>query len=272
MQQFYADFYRCKSQFFCVILHDFLLTRQRMANLTIDIGNSSAKVALFIGEKMEKFFTFPQLTGSNLVEIFTNFAVEKAILSSVLPENGDLNRFLSDNCKRFICLNTQTSLPLTIAYKTPETLGRDRIAAAVGAWALAPNKNSLIIDAGTCNTYDFVDSKGVFCGGNIAPGLDMRLKAMHQFTGLLPNVAVENCEKLLGDTTQTAMLCGALNGVIYEIDGLISDLKAIYSEISVFITGGYAFYFEKRIKNCNFAVPNLVHIGLNKILAYNDTI
>lgn len=242
-----------------------------MKNLTIDIGNSSVKLAVFEQDTMLEMMICEQAVLAQIDVLVKKYGIKKSILSSVAIENKDITEYLRSTTD-FIELTADTPLPLKLEYETPNTLGLDRIAAAVGAMSMKPAADLLVIDAGTCNTYDFVSADGVFKGGNITPGVEMRLKAMHAFTGRLPEVPTADCAQLLGTSTQTALQCGAFWGVVYEIDGFIKALKLLYPKISVFFTGGYAFYFEKRIKNRIFAVSNLVPIGLNKILIYNDSL
>lgn len=242
-----------------------------MKNLTVDIGNSSVKLAVFEQDTMLEMVICEQAVLAQIAVLVKKYGIKKSILSSVAIENKDITEYLRSTTD-FIELTADTPLPLKLEYDTPNTLGLDRIAAAVGAMSMKPAADLLVIDAGTCNTYDFVSADGVFKGGNITPGIEMRLKAMHTFTGRLPEVPTADCAQLLGTSTQTALQCGAFWGVVYEIDGFIEALKLLYPKISVFFTGGYAFYFEKRIKNRIFAVSNLVPIGLNKILIYNDSL
>ena len=154
-------------------------------------------------------------------------------------------------------------------YETPETLGKDRLAAVVGASFLKPGKDILVIDAGTAITYDFINSKKQYLGGNIAPGINLRLRSLHEFTQRLPLVQVNSESPLLGVDTNSALVSGALYGIVFEIDGYISTLKIKYPQLSVFLTGGSTFYFDTKLKSPIFAEKNLVLIGLNRILQYN---
>ncbi len=157
-------------------------------------------------------------------------------------------------------------------YKTPETLGKDRIAAAVGGFDLYPDTNLLIIDAGTAITYDIVNDKHQFLGGNISPGIEMRFKALHQFTGKLPLVKQQNFGKLYGTSTEEAIRAGVQNGVVFEIDKAIDTFKEFYKNLKVIITGGDAEFFDKKLKNSFFVNFNLTALGLNRILEYNGEI
>lgn len=239
-------------------------------NLVIDRGNSSTKIAVFDDHCLVCQETLRACVPSVLTTLIETYYIDQVIYSSVVPTESVLTDFFNSNTLRFVELTNQTPIPITLAYETPQTLGRDRIAALVGAWFLRPHKAALVIDMGTCITYDFITADGVFVGGNIAPGFAMRLKAMHTFTGQLPKVDVAQPTNYLGTSTHQAILGGAYWGILHEIEGVIGQLKLNYDEFSIFLTGGTTNYFEKQIKNCIFAEPNLVLIGLNEILIYND--
>jgi type III pantothenate kinase len=160
-------------------------------------------------------------------------------------------------------------LPIRSSYQTPETLGKDRLAAVVGAAFLQPDMDILVIDAGTAVTYDCIDASGVYHGGNIAPGVEMRLKALHTFTQKLPLVKVNANVDFLGKDTQSAIQAGVLYGVVLEIDGYIERLMLKYPKLSVFLTGGSAVLFDNKLKSRIFADKNLVLTGLNRILQHN---
>jgi len=239
-------------------------------NLVIDRGNTATKIAIFDQRKLVKQVTFEVCDASQLVVFFDKYPITQVIYSSVVPTEPNLFEFFERKTAFFIHLINTTPIPITLDYETPLTLGRDRIAALVGAWSLQPHKAALVIDIGTCITYDFITSEGVFVGGNIAPGLAMRLKAMHVFTGQLPEIQVQLPVDYLGTSTEQAMLSGAYWGILHEIEGVVGKLKLNYPDFLIFLTGGTTNYFEKQIKNCTFAEPNLVLIGLNEILIYND--
>ncbi|MBT6766833.1 MAG: type III pantothenate kinase, partial [Prolixibacteraceae bacterium] len=157
-------------------------------------------------------------------------------------------------------------------YDSKETLGKDRIAAAVGAFDLYPDSNVLIIDAGTAITYDIINEKNQYLGGNISPGLEMRFKALHHFTGKLPLVKQNKFDKLYGNTTENAILAGVQNGLVFEVDKAIDTFKEFYNNLKVIITGGNAEFFDKKLKNSFFVHFNLIAMGLNRILEYNGEI
>ena len=169
-------------------------------------------------------------------------------------------------------LNSKTLLPISIDYQTPHTLGLDRIASAVGAWDEFAGKNSLIIDLGTCITYDLITRDGTFRGGAIAPGIMMRAKSMHQFTGKLPLIELKAAEPthFPGKTTAESMRLGVLQGVFHEISGYIYQLEEEIEDLHVILTGGDTSYFETKIKAPIFVRPEIILTGLNRILLYNE--
>jgi len=239
-------------------------------NLCIDQGNSRTKVAVFDSNNIVYEATFdPAKTEHKINEILGDFQVENAILSSVVEENTAFEQQLQHACKRFINLNHLTPLPIKNTYQTPETLGNDRLAAVVGAVALQPETDILVIDAGTAVTYDFIDASGVYHGGNIAPGIEMRFEALHTFTQKLPLVKVDANVDFLGKDTQSAIQSGVLYGIVLEIDGYVERLMLKYPKLSVFLTGGNALLFDNKLKSRIFADKNLVLTGLNRILQYN---
>lgn len=195
--------------------------------------------------------------------------LNQAILSSVKPVDEDLIRFLSQNFQLFIELDQHTPLPIENLYKTPETLGKDRIAAAVGANELFPGQNVLIIDAGTAITYDVVSEKNEFLGGNISPGLQMRFKALNQFTGKLPLINYSDEFQLIGRNTEDAIRAGVQNGILYEIERTIETFNRNYENLQIVMTGGDSIFFDKKLNYSIFVHFNLTLIGLNRILEHN---
>jgi len=238
-------------------------------NLCIDRGNSSTKVAVYNGDEMIFSSQITQPDFKGISELFRQNDIRFTILSSVIKVTAELEDFLKKKSERFIMLTHETSLPIINRYKTPETLGKDRLAAVTGAVCLMPGNDLLVIDAGTAITYDFVDASGVYHGGNIAPGINLRLKSLYEFTQNLPLVEIEKEVDFMGNDTRSAIQSGVLYGIVFEIDGYIEHLMLKYPKLSVFLTGGSSFYFENRLKNRIFANENLVLIGLNRILQYN---
>lgn len=238
-------------------------------NLCIDQGNTRTKLALFKKDMLVSQTLIDEKDFAAWEAVFTHNSIQNCILSSVRNINPSLIDFLSKRCSAFIKLNQHTNLPIQNCYETPETLGKDRLAAIIGAWSIMPNKASLVVDAGTAITYDFVTADGRYLGGNIAPGLSMRFKALHEYTEKLPLINAEGEHPVLGKNTEQAIRSGVLNGMIYEIEGYISSLQEEHPELNIFFTGGDTFFFENKLKNTIFANQNLVFIGLNRIIKHN---
>ena len=238
-------------------------------NLCIDRGNSSSKIAVFEGDSLLLSAKYDDLNAEVLATITSSYAINNCILSSVVNDNNTIVRYMSEHNIRFDELTHTTALPILNKYETPETLGKDRLAAVVGAASICPGHDLLVIDAGTAITYDFLTAEGVYHGGNIAAGIDMRLNALHIFTQKLPLVTPSVHFPLLGTNTNSALIAGAVQGVIFEIEGYINHLKFKYPELLTFLTGGSSFYFDTKLKSAIFAENNLVLIGLNRILQHN---
>lgn len=239
-------------------------------NLIIDHGNSLCKVALVKNDTIHSIHKFKQLSINILKEIITKHAINKCIYSSVSGNNEAEIHFLKTNFKNFIQLSSTTKIPIKIDYKTPESLGNDRIAGAVAANFLYPNTNCIIIDFGTAITIDFIDNNGIFCGGNISPGLQTRFISLHKQTQKLPLCKPNHLFFTIGKSTEEAIVSGVQLGIKYEIEGYLNLAQNKYTDFKVIFTGGDARVFDKLIKNPIFAQPNLILIGLNRILDYND--
>lgn len=237
-------------------------------NLAIDIGNSRAKLGVFDGQTLIHRPVLKKVSLENIKALVDQFSIQQTILSTVADYPEALDTYLQDKTF-YVKLSPDTPLPIQNDYKTPETLGRDRIAAAAGAWHLHPDEHALVIDAGTCITIDFVHKDGVYMGGTITPGIRLRYKAMHHFTARLPLVKRQRLDGYIGYSTESCMRVGAQMGAELEIDGFISHYKKEFGEINVLITGGDANYFVSQLKNQIFAHPNLVLTGLNQILEHN---
>lgn len=234
-------------------------------NCIIDRGNTKTKVYLFINNELIEAFSFFNEEEKQLKDKLASLSFNKGIISS----SSDIPKFLNE--QNFLVLTNETPLPISLNYKTPKTLGTDRIALAVGAFSLFPNKNSLIISVGTCITADILDQNNTYQGGIISPGLTIRLQSLHTFTENLP-LLKHNDQKqfpLIGKTTQESMESGIYNGAFAEINHIISQFMSIYQDLTVIITGGDANLFDLNIKNKIFAQLNLQAIGLNRILLYN---
>lgn len=242
-------------------------------NLVLDFGNTKIKAAVFSeSNEIIEIFTWDNYSNNNISEIKSKYLIDNVLLCSVVEISEEIETYLKANFSYYLRLCAETPLPIKNNYSTPKTLGLDRLAAAVGANMLKPNAPLFIIDMGTAITYDFVNEQNEFVGGNIAPGVNMRLRAMNSFTNKLPLLEAREEEKLLGDDTASAMMAGVLRGIEFEIEGYISELLKKNPNLSVFLTGGDVFFFEKRLKSTIFVVSNLLLMGLNEILRYNRCI
>lgn len=240
--------------------------------LCIDVGNTRTKVGEFEDDELLRVHTFSNEEVLKNSKMLDEMELEAVILSSV---NQKVSKSLDLNNKKFFTLELShaTPLPIKTLYLTPETLGKDRIALAVGAYKTFPRTNVLVIDAGTCITYDFINREGVFLGGAISPGIQMRLKSMHFGTDSLPMIQWDPKSKALpelnGNSTISSMLSGVVNGVNGEMTSFIVKYSKNRPDLRVILSGGDADFFEKELKNGIFADPNLVLKGLNEILRYN---
>jgi type III pantothenate kinase len=235
-------------------------------NLVVDYGNTAAKVGIFNQHELKHEYTF--LNVDELTTFLSSVKAENGILSSVSQEIEALQQAMTHIPIQFV-LNHQLPLPIKNDYATPETLGVDRLAGVCGAKSMFPHDPCLVIDCGTCVTYDFVTADKIFLGGMIAPGLRMRLKAMHAFTARLPEVEINPHVDLTGKSTETCLQSGAFNGMLAEIEGIISRYQGQYPQVRVILCGGDTHFFENKLKGAIFAVQNLVLRGLNSILLHN---
>ncbi|MDR3140281.1 MAG: type III pantothenate kinase [Tannerellaceae bacterium] len=238
-------------------------------NLIIEQGNTATKVAIFENSHLTTSFIYDDFKVSDITFLFLKYNPEYGIMSTVTGTNRETVSFLESRLSHFILLDEKVPLPIKVQYQTPETLGKDRLAAAVGAHYLEPGKDMLVIDAGTAITYELIEAAGVYLGGNISPGMTTRFKALNDYARKLPLVKETEEIPFIGDRTETAVQAGVVNGICYEMDGYINDLRLKYPGLLVFLTGGHTNYFAKRLKNIIFANINLVLVGLNRILEYN---
>ena len=239
-------------------------------NLVIDRGNTQVKLGIFDQCQLIRSDYFDFLDKKIISELSNCYNIDRIIVSTVVQERHDeLIENLSQLNSNIIELNPTTPLPFEWLYHTKSTIGKDRLAAVAGAISLYPESNLLVIDAGTAITYELIDSNHVFLGGNISPGMAMRYKALNEFTSKLPLLHRENDTPLIGQSTKDAIQAGVQNGIIFEINGLIDELSNQYQSLKTIITGGDAEFFARKLKNPIFVHPNLVLIGLNRILEYN---
>ena len=237
-------------------------------NLIVDIGNTNAKIAVFEANKLlEKINVSLCDISLSSKKFQEKYNLTGCIVSSVSNYNASAlkNNF---HFSKFIELDNSTKVPFKNKYKSPNTLGVDRIALASAAATIYPNKNILVIDAGTCITYDFINDKKEYLGGAISPGISIRYKSLHNFTAKLP-LLEKNKFSLIGTDTKGSIHSGVLNGVVQEIDGVINQYLTKNQTLTIVLTGGDAIFLAKNLKSTIFANPNFLLEGLNSILIYN---
>lgn len=244
-----------------------------MTNLVIDIGNTLTKVAVFNQDKIVFYDQSSALSQNIIYQIKEKYQPQNLILSSV-KEVLDLNMKALKNDFNYIRFDQFSSTPIQNNYKSKATLGLDRLAAIIGAQHIYPKQNVLVIDAGTCLTYDVINDNGEYYGGSISAGIEMRFKAIHQFTSKLPLVIFdENFDENYGSDTSNAMSSGVINGVLFEVKGFIEQQLKKNPGTKIILCGGNSMFFDSRFKNSIFAhlilhEPNLVLIGLNTVVNY----
>ena len=237
-------------------------------NLIIDQGNTLFKVALFDDNELisKESFSYSNIDLFNVWLSKKNIKTYNVIISSVVNNTIDLSKV---SVNKIIQLDSTTKLPISNKYKTPKTLGDDRLANAVAAYSISPKQNSLIIDFGTCIKYDIINSKGEYLGGNISLGLKMRYKALNQFTDQLPLIQPSETVLQHGIDTKSSIICGVQSAICHEMEGFIEQYSKEFRGLTIFMTGGDLKYFDKSFKNDIFANSNLTLIGLNEILKHN---
>ncbi|MEZ4809426.1 MAG: type III pantothenate kinase [Allomuricauda sp.] len=239
-------------------------------NLVIDIGNTLIKYAVFgNGKVLHDQSSEAGLFVSNVKEIFERYPkIEHALISSVGQMQRKERDIVALFCKVHV-LDNASKIPFKNSYATPQTLGMDRVALATAAFYQNPRGNTLVIDAGTCITYDMVNDVGEYIGGAISPGIQMRYRAMHDQTAGLPLLQPEEVLDFIGNSTAACMHSGVINGVAQEVDGVIDQYRSRFQDLTVILTGGDAHFFAKRLKNTIFANSKFLLEGLNYLLEYN---
>ena len=246
-----------------------------MANLVIDIGNTLTKIAVFGQDELLQAGHFTAVDAGTLLKLIDQYQVDKAIVSSVKKEIESWRSALEGKVD-LEYFNVEMTAGIRNLYKTPQTLGLDRLAAVIGAKKLYPGKGSLVIDAGTAITYDGIDADGNYFGGSISPGLNMRYKALNYYTGGLPLISADDqFDTGYGDDTTTAIRSGVQNGIKYELTGFIESYRQNEPELNIILTGGDSIFFDTLLKNSIFAPyiknePYLVLKGLNAAIQNNN--
>ena len=243
-----------------------------MRTLALDIGNTAVKAGCFDGSLLREMAA--GLTADEVQSLVRRWRPEHVIIASVAEDAAlqadELREMVPGEILVF--KPAGTAIPLRNAYGTPQTLGADRLAAAVGAASLRPGRTTLVVDAGTALKLDLITADGTYHGGSIAPGLAMRLRALHTFTGRLPLLELPPADAtipLVGDSTTGSLLSGVVNGAVAEITGLIAQYQQAYPALGVLLSGGDAAFLAARLPARIFVVPELVLLGLNRILVYH---
>ncbi|MGI8893670.1 MAG: type III pantothenate kinase [Bacteroidia bacterium] len=236
-------------------------------NLVIDLGNTRIKAGIFDGEELVHQVSYSGFTTEKLISDTNKHQIDYCIFSSVVKGLDIIDKL--KNLFPLLVLDAHTKLPFINQYKTPGTLGNDRKANIAGAAKLFPGKHVLVIDAGTCLKTDFINSKSEYTGGSISPGLQMRFKAVNDYTSQLPLVNYRPMENFTGTGTEESILAGVIKGFLFEMEGFIDSYKSKYKDLKVILTGGDAALFDKTLKNSIFVAPYLALSGLNVILNYN---
>lgn len=245
------------------------LSDSHSVHLTVDIGNTRTKLTIFDKNRLVcKTDAGDGLSGP-LDDLCREYRPDACAVSAVGHTDSRTEEALLRLTCRVLRVTGNTPSPLRMGYRTPETLGADRLAAVVGAMTLCPETDLLVIDAGTCITYDFVDASGFYAGGNIAPGLRMRLEALHERTARLPLVSKEGEVPDLGKDTETAIRSGVIQGIRFETEGYIRLFAARYPNLRVFLTGGDIYRPEAVSASRLLTEPDLVAYGLNRLLETN---
>ena len=239
-------------------------------NLIIDIGNTRVKLAVYKENScVDKYIVLKKDFLKSIKNILNkNPKIKKGIISSVdffsKEEENDLKKLLN-----LTVVSTSMSLPFKNLYETPKTLGLDRIALIAAAADQYKKENVLVIDAGTCITYDFLNSKNEYLGGAISLGLTIRYEALHNLTAKLPLLKPDDSNFFIGNSTESSIHSGVINGLVNEIDGIIQQYQSTYKDLTVILTGGDTNFLSKRLKSSIFANSNFLLEGLNHLLKIN---
>ncbi|MDR0230434.1 MAG: type III pantothenate kinase [Flavobacteriaceae bacterium] len=236
---------------------------------TIDAGNTRTKLSIFESNTIIEQHVFENNDLEKKIKTFFSNYHEKphVVMSSVVNFEQDLSQWLQENTTLTVISHT-TPLPFVNKYSTPNSLGIDRIVLAAGATLMFPNQNKLIIDAGTCITYDFVTNQEEYLGGGISPGLTLRYKSLNDHTAKLPLLQLNDFSELIGNSTEQSIHSGVINGTVQEIEGIINEYKLLYPNLTIILTGGDTVFLAKRLKNIIFANSTFLPESLNLLYQY----
>jgi type III pantothenate kinase len=245
-----------------------LLKNIEQLNLVIDIGNTLLKAAIFKNNLLIVSIEFKDNFELNIESVLDKYPITHSIVSNVSNFNEGLNYLLSIRTKQILFYES-IKIPFTNSYSTISTLGKDRIALVSAASKEFSKENVLIIDLGSCITYDFKNSKNYYLGGSISPGIHMRYKSLNDYTANLPLLNFKNITNFVGKSTEESIHSGVVNGVVQEVNGTISQYKDEFKEIKIILTGGDSKFLLKKIKNTIFAHSNFLLVGLNFLVESN---
>ena len=237
--------------------------------LAIDVGNTRIKCALFEQNTILDTFVFYKKEFQKNIENILNS--NKNITNLIVASVGTIEKadFLAyENQVKVHFVSNNSIFPFENLYQTPKTLGTDRLVLATGAVIRFPGQNRLVIDAGTCVTYDFINDKNQYLGGAISPGIRLRYQSLHNYTAKLPLLSIQEPDNFIGNSTENSIHSGIINGLTNEIDGFIDQYKQQYSNFIIILTGGDAEFLAKRLKNTIFANPNFLLESLNQTFQY----
>ena len=238
-------------------------------NLVLDVGNSLLKIALFEKSELIQKFKFSENYKRNIEDIISNYKVTHSIISNVGRIDDSTINILKESTSLLLVSN-QLKIPFKNLYKSKNTLGQDRLALVSAAAFNFPNENVLIVDVGSCITYDFKNNNNEYLGGGISPGISMRFKSLNTFTSNLPLIDFDSIYQLIGNNTKNSITSGVINGTISEINGIIHQYREEFKNIRIILTGGDSNFLLKRIKNSIFADQNFLLVCLNKLLDDNS--
>jgi type III pantothenate kinase len=237
--------------------------------LAVDVGNTRIKAAVFEDSTLLESFVFLKTDLEKSIHNILN--KHKKVTQLVVASVSDVEKQAFSNFEDSINIHFVSHkdvFPFVNGYETPQTLGIDRMVLAAGATLKYPNQNRLVIDAGTCVTYDFVDETDHYLGGAISPGLLLRYESLHHFTAKLPLMTLEKPKQLIGKSTSESIHSGVVNGLVFEIEGYIEELRSQYSKFIIILTGGDSVFLAKRLKNTIFANSNFLLESLNQTFQY----
>lgn len=241
-----------------------------MNTLCFDFGNTRMKVACFHQAKLAEVIVMENDGVETIEKLIKKFSPKKTILSSVINHDPEIENILAGKTK-FHKLNYLSNLPFTTPVGKPETIGADRLALAAAVVYFYPKQHNLVIGMGSCVTYNFINKEHEFLGGGISPGMEMRMKALNQYTAKLPIVKPDGNLPLIGYDTVSNILSGVVLGMAKEIDGFIEEYHQRYSNFNVHLTGGDIVYLAPHLKNQIFADPELIFKGLYAISEVNNS-